>query len=103
MTSGIITGPSRAELAALTTEAAEHRESQLGGCCCPDRPCGEHEAATAMAHVLRMTALFARACDSDEEALVFIRSRSPQVLAEITGATTDEALAAAITGGGDDR
>ena len=95
--------PTREALAALVTEAAEHRESRLEGCCWADQPCGDHQPAVAMGWALRMTALAVRACISDGEALEVIRSVAPRVLDEIRGATTDGELIAAIGGTGEEK
>ena len=83
-------------------DAIEHREPQdISGCCWWDSLCATHEAAFAMAGALRITAAGVEAADDDEEALEAVRSVGKPVRDEITGATTDPALRAAITGGGE--
>lgn len=101
MTAATLTAviPSREAIASLAAEAAGHRESQLEGCCWPDEPCAAHEPAAAMGWALRMTVLAIRACGTSGEALRVIRSLAPRVQAEITGATADEDMIAAIEGG----
>jgi hypothetical protein len=100
MTVDLMTAPTREELARLIGEAIAHREPQdISGCCWRDALCESHDDAFSMAGVLRLVLAEVEAAGTTAEALEVIRSLAPQVIAEITGATKNEDVIAAIEGG----
>jgi hypothetical protein len=101
MTATLTAIPAREELAFLIGEAIGHRVPQVSGCCWQDSMCDSHGRDRLMTAALRLAQMGVERSDSDAEALEVIRSLAPRVIDEITGATTDENMIAAITGGTD--
>lgn len=96
-----LTAPAQDDLIAVVAEAVEYRKRQLDGCCWVTEPCSGHRAAADMARALRLAEFAVSACRTGTRALAIIRGLPQSARDEITGATTDQELIAAITGGTD--
>jgi hypothetical protein len=93
--------PLAAAVAFVIADAIAYREPDRRGCCEDGEPCGDHEADQARADAMGVLLTAVEDADGDDAALEALRGVPADVLAEVTGTTWDQELAAAITGGAD--
>jgi hypothetical protein len=91
--------PLQVALAFVIDDAIRWREQGRHGCCEDGEPCGDHAADQARADAMGVLLAAVEDAPGDDEALEALRAVPAGVLAEVAGATWDQDLADAITGG----
>lgn len=89
--------PLQVALSFLIDDAIAWREPDRHGCCDDGEPCGDHAADQAQADAMGVLLAAVEDAPGDDAALEALRGVPADVLAEVTGATWDQELAAAIT------
>jgi hypothetical protein len=94
-----VVAPLQNALMSVLDDAIGWRAPQVYGCCTEDEMCGDHQADEDRARAMEALMKAMGEADGDGAVLALLAAATPEVLAEITGATADEDVIAAIEGG----
>ena len=106
--------PARDVLGRVIADAIAHREPDRSGCCAGGRQCALHDGEQSVADALCMVLAEVDEATSDEEAVAAVlgcagivfdeiagAATGREMATQVAGATEDDEIRAAITGGAD--